>query len=460
MYICKLCSTKISETRIFWETILKTQEELRNLDEETIIHVKEDSKQTDFSKEEINEEKHIEVEEIYEEFDGDAEFEVENDDENIETIEYVDEERLEETFLDPTTSQDEQMFVKTETADEEQKSTKPKLPRKKRTPYKDASTETQERYTHDTKRIDKFFKFNCQNCKNMKLETYASFKMHMRQVHNESKPFIKCCKRKMSSRTALIDHMNLHLNPEELTCPICSKVLRDSYQYKVHIERHEDPQEGRHNECQICHKRFFHPSMLRTHYLTHLSKEEKEKISTHLCPHCGKGFPKKAYRDHHVRLQHLRVYEQVCDICAKPFKSKGELRMHKEGVHNTGAERKHECTQCDAKFITAFSLRSHIKRQHEEAGLFTCEICNKQSTTLNSLRSHIKFVHTMTESHVCEVCGKGFKKPLSLKEHMTTHFGGHLYNCPYCEKTFNSNANMYSHKKRMHVEQMNQSESK
>lgn len=33
---------------------------------------------------------------------------------------------------------------------------------------------------------------------------------------------------------------------------------------------------------------------------------------------------------------------------------------------------------------------------------------------------------------------------------MAQHTGEVLYNCPFCTRTFNSNANMHSHKKKQH----------
>jgi len=39
---------------------------------------------------------------------------------------------------------------------------------------------------------------------------------------------------------------------------------------------------------------------------------------------------------------------------------------------------------------------------------------------------------------------------LFLQEHMTTHTGEVLYTCPHCPQTFNSNANMHAHRKKVH----------
>lgn len=36
---------------------------------------------------------------------------------------------------------------------------------------------------------------------------------------------------------------------------------------------------------------------------------------------------------------------------------------------------------------------------------------------------------------------------------MTTHTGEVLYSCPHCPRTFNSNANMHSHRKKMHLKE-------
>lgn len=36
---------------------------------------------------------------------------------------------------------------------------------------------------------------------------------------------------------------------------------------------------------------------------------------------------------------------------------------------------------------------------------------------------------------------------------MTTHTGEVLYTCPHCPKTFNSNANMHAHRKKMHYKE-------
>lgn len=36
---------------------------------------------------------------------------------------------------------------------------------------------------------------------------------------------------------------------------------------------------------------------------------------------------------------------------------------------------------------------------------------------------------------------------------MASHTGAVLYSCPYCPKTFNSNANKHSHRKKAHPDE-------
>lgn len=313
--------------------------------------------------------------------------------------------------------------------------------------------EEEAKYVEDDRQINAFFDFTCRICNNsIRVDTYEELKQHQKVEHGAKRYEVYCCKKKLISRTALLDHMNFHLNPDQLKCPKCGKLLRDSYQLKNHLERHEDPNQGRKYPCHLCHKSFYHQSLLNTHLMTHLTPEERERLKTYSCPECGKSFESKGYMAHHVRLMHKKTYACVCHICARNFKTKREFKVHFTHLHMEQPDKSFLCVTCNAKFSFEQALKNHIRRMHKSSGIFCCEYCDKVFPKRPSLMAHVLFVHKTVGKYECEVCGKLFKRKLYLMEHMSLHTGVSLYKCPYCEKSFNSNANMYTHRKRMHME--------
>lgn len=100
------------------------------------------------------------------------------------------------------------------------------------------------------------------------------------------------------------------------------------------------------------------------------------------------------------------------------------------------------------------SLKKHIRLNHDDPGPHICKDCGKEAPTKNALISHERYMHKSVNKFKCQFCVKGFKKPIHLKEHLTTHLGGVLYRCDFCEKTFNSGANYFKHRKQKHAEEM------
>lgn len=278
----------------------------------------------------------------------------------------------------------------------------------------------------------------------------------MRKAHGEKNPMVFCCKRKLTTRSHLLAHLDFHLNPQELTCTICGKMSKDKYQLRIHMACHTDPERMKQFRCETCSKAFLHYSALKMHAMTHLTREEKAKLKTFICQKCGKGYPTQSFLNHHIRLSHDNTYSRVCHICAKRFKNQPSFNNHVLIAHGPPRANKEECHICHSKFKTPMGLKNHIKRVHEEAGLYYCEHCDKECRTLVALSNHIRFVHTLERVHKCTLCDKAFKTPKQIREHMAMHENTPLYSCPYCDRTFNSNANMYTHRKKMHPKEMEQ----
>lgn len=62
--------------------------------------------------------------------------------------------------------------------------------------------------------------------------------------------------------------------------------------------------------------------------------------------------------------------------------------------------------------------------------------------------------HTTDKRHKCDVCGKTFKLKNTLKNHVFQHTGEKRFVCPFCNRSFASSGNFYSHRKRMHPQEL------
>lgn len=142
-------------------------------------------------------------------------------------------------------------------------------------------------------------------------------------------------------------------------------------------------------------------------------------------------------------------YGTMCDICAKVIRGTAAFKRH-QLEHQGVTFPKVQCDLCGSWHKDKYALNKHKKRHMESKQPHICDICHKVSPSRSAMLSHKRYVHGTERSYECGVCRKCFKKPLSLKEHMTTHTGEVLYRCPHCPKTFNSNANMHSHRKKVH----------
>lgn len=54
----------------------------------------------------------------------------------------------------------------------------------------------------------------------------------------------------------------------------------------------------------------------------------------------------------------------------------------------------------------------------------------------------------------CGVCGKSFKLKNTLRNHQVQHTGIKKYTCTWCNRSFASSGNYYSHRKRMHPKEL------
>ncbi|XP_052870701.1 zinc finger protein 567-like [Anopheles cruzii] len=262
---------------------------------------------------------------------------------------------------------------------------------------------------------------------------------HMRRAHGQGEAIIKCpiCEKKFRSRVKLVEHKEMHLNPDRFRCGVCAEVHQN---IKEHIQ-------NKHKErtfcCEECGKRFPFQARLKAHIRKmHTAKDVP-------CDQCDKSFSKYTIEDH-KRAVHGAGF--ICEHCPRTFKSRFQLDNHME-EHSVGLRpTKVTCNLCGIVVRNKYNLTTHMKRMHMEQAPVSCGSCGKEFKSKRNLYAHLTNVCT-DRSFPCTICGKPFKKKIKLKEHMTTHTRSPLYQCPYCPKTFGFDTTLYTHRKRVHHEQ-------
>ncbi|XP_053674243.1 zinc finger protein 721-like [Anopheles nili] len=242
-------------------------------------------------------------------------------------------------------------------------------------------------------------------------ENYRSLKQlnqHMRTAHGLESGTIKCqlCAKKFRSRVKLVEHKDMHQNPERFRCGVCQEVHQN-------LEEH---MQNKHQEwefaCEECGKRFPFKNRLTAHMAkVHMKKDI-------ICEECNKPFTKFSI-EKHKKTVHGAMF--VCENCPKTFKTRVSLERHME-AHNgeQPGSATVSCTLCNSVLKDEYNLKAHMKRIHAEQTPATCSTCGKTFKSKHSLNTHVANVCN-TRQFSCTLCGKQFKKRTKLKQHMTIH---------------------------------------
>ncbi|KAM7348117.1 uncharacterized protein ACRADG_007535 [Cochliomyia hominivorax] len=274
-------------------------------------------------------------------------------------------------------------------------------------------------------------------------ETFPVFELlkgHFKTTHN-TRCYIKCCERKFFRRCVLVDHIRLHINPETHKCDICGKPSSSKYNLKLHKKVvHEETEQF---ECEVCHRSFNQKPNLERHLLTHVTGSKD-----FICKECGKGYVLEVQLKSHIKTVHSD--NRVCDQCGKTLHGIGALKKHL--MEHAGIERpKYPCDECGAQLRSRGNLRRHKAAYHNDGKtIYVCSICGKVAASEYGLLTHKKHVHQEERKHKCTYCDKAFKRPKFLREHIATHTGEDLYQCPHCPQTFKVSSNMHHHRKKAH----------
>ncbi|XP_058811323.1 zinc finger protein 271-like [Topomyia yanbarensis] len=283
----------------------------------------------------------------------------------------------------------------------------------------------------------------CDTC-SVKYNTFQELQKHSLAQHKK-RAYVFCCDRKFTRKPRLIDHIQFHLNPAQFRCVVCSRQFQHSEALKAHTDKMHNESEQKTLQCSVCPKTFSQRKFLNIHEKYHRKMNEKRWH----CDSCDRYFAYESMLRQHIRVIHLKECKYVCYVCAKEFQVLSSYTAHlashdEDGGRERPPEERVPCSKCDS-LVLRKSLRRHLLRH---TGSQKCESCGHECKSVMALRYH-KAQHRKGDLS-CSLCGKAFKRQITLKEHMASHTGEVLYNCDFCEKTFNSHANRAAHRKKMH----------
>ncbi|CAO1438837.1 unnamed protein product [Diamesa tonsa] len=303
-----------------------------------------------------------------------------------------------------------------------------------------------------SKLISKFYCLECDLCSSGKgkFKKLSTFIQHYKTEH-QMKGYVTCCSTKFVKLRGMALHMALHIQPEAFQCTICKKYLTCPKILQYHMQNHL-PESERPLKCMEhgCERRFSYQSALNTHTISHLPENER---TTFVCSivECNKKFSSAGRLSTHVNTAHNKHHNEfVCQKCGKSFSCKSNLSYHL----TTHQPHQHQvqCPECQKWLKNILCLRKHMSL-HKNVRHF-CGICDYSAVNKQCLRNHVRVQHSDSKPFQCSVCSRNFKLKNTLVNHMAQHSGIRKFQCEFCEKKFASSGNYYSHRKRMHPQEL------
>lgn len=170
-------------------------------------------------------------------------------------------------------------------------------------------------------------------------------------------------------------------------------------------------------QCEYCGKEFTKTDSLESHKRTH-SKEPIER--PYICNICH-----KSYADPNILRQHVKLHSDIthtCNTCQKSFKSVSRLNRHRRTHLNDLTK----CTIC-SKELKSYRMKIHIKDVHEsDHRPFRCSVCSESFKTSKTLRQH-SLRHNSEKKFKCRFsCQQTFTSAAGRRAHERTK---HETNC-------------------------------
>ena len=120
-------------------------------------------------------------------------------------------------------------------------------------------------------------------------------------------------------------HMLTRHGDGPVTCPKCSKIMKNAISLDTHIKVFHDI-----CQCEECGKVCNSKKNLQKHVL---AMHTPDHLKPWKCSQCSKGFTEKARLEDHINV-HLGVKPFACEQCNQRFSNASNRYAHVRSVHN------------------------------------------------------------------------------------------------------------------------------
>ena len=264
------------------------------------------------------------------------------------------------------------------------------------------------------------FRYKCDLCE----KTFLSaryLKEHKAFVHEGQKRksmnlVCDICGKVLGSKEALNNHKRNQHTAQVITdlnivkqCSKCSKDFNVPELFEDHLKTCLDEQ-PKHFKCKYCDLVWASDLSLELHIAV-----QHQKLN-HVCPICGNIFTTDTHKKYHIKHVHEKKFDYVCHLCAKPCAAKTDFKKHLAYQHGIG-DKKHHCTHCTQKYVTANDLKRHIKESHTKDTIYSCDQCPKTFWAKSYLYSHVRIVHKKVRPNKCDLCSEAYLYKRDLIKH-------------------------------------------